>query len=295
MPMTVVTLTNVPNSLRGDLTKWLQEISTGVYVGNINARIREELWKRIVDNIGQGQATMSYARRNEIGYDFIAHNTKREVIYYDGIPLVYLPIEFNSSASLQLGFSNASKYEKIKRVKKHRTTVDVIEGESIHYVIVDVETTGVDAEKDQVIEIAAMKWVEDEIIVFQDLIEISQKLPEEITKLTGITDDMLTHSGKDINVVLERLVEFVGDSTLVGYNIKFDIKFINAELKRSNNKPLTNKTLCLLQEVKRKDKLLRDYKLDTVLKKYGISTEGLHRAHADVTAEYELALKLNIF
>ena len=67
MPMTVVTLTNVPNSLRGDLTKWLQEISTGVYVGNINARIREELWKRIVDNIGQGQATMSYARRNEIG------------------------------------------------------------------------------------------------------------------------------------------------------------------------------------------------------------------------------------
>ena len=67
MPMTVVTLTNVPSSLRGDLTKWLQEISTGVYVGNINARIREELWKRIIDNIKQGQATMSYAKRNEIG------------------------------------------------------------------------------------------------------------------------------------------------------------------------------------------------------------------------------------
>ena len=78
------------------IDKWLQEISTGVYVGNINARIREELWKRIIDNIKQGQATMSYAKRNEIGYDFMVHNTKREVIYCDGIPLVFLPKELSS-------------------------------------------------------------------------------------------------------------------------------------------------------------------------------------------------------
>ena len=36
MPFTVITLTNVPNSLRGDLTRWMQEIATGVYVGNFN-------------------------------------------------------------------------------------------------------------------------------------------------------------------------------------------------------------------------------------------------------------------
>jgi len=47
MVMTVVTLSKVPYSLRGDLSKWMQEIATGVYVGNFNTRIREELWKRI--------------------------------------------------------------------------------------------------------------------------------------------------------------------------------------------------------------------------------------------------------
>lgn len=54
MPLTVITMTNCPLSLRGDLTKWMQEIATGVYVGNFNSRVREELWKRIEDSVGNG-------------------------------------------------------------------------------------------------------------------------------------------------------------------------------------------------------------------------------------------------
>ncbi|MGO3017762.1 MAG: type I-E CRISPR-associated endoribonuclease Cas2e, partial [Anaerococcus sp.] len=78
IPLTVVTLTNAPNSLRGDLTKWMQEIATGVYVGNFNVKVREKLRSRILENIGDGQATISYAYRNEIGYKFDTINTQRE-------------------------------------------------------------------------------------------------------------------------------------------------------------------------------------------------------------------------
>lgn len=293
MPMTVVTLTNVPSSLRGDLTKWLQEISTGVYVGNINARIREELWKRIIDNIKQGQVTLSYAKRNEIGYDFMVHNTKREVIYYDGIPLVFLPKELSPTPLQQLGFSNASKYEKIKRARQRRKVIS--ENESENYVVVDVETTGINSEKDQIIEIAAIKMEDNEMIVFQELVKIEKGLKREISELTGITNEMLANDGKDIDVILEEFLDFVGNAILVGYNVKFDISFLNAELKKSGSEVLTNKTICLLQEAKREQKLLRDYKLSTVLKKYNISTDGLHRAYEDAKAEYELAVKLNIF
>lgn len=293
MPMTVVTLTNVPSSLRGDLTKWLQEISTGVYVGNINTRIREELWKRIIDNIKQGQATMSYAKRNEIGYDFMVHNTKREVIYYDGIPLVFMPKELSATPQQQLGFSNEAKYEKIKRARRGRKAIS--ENASENYVVIDVETTGINLEKDQIIEIAAIKMEGNEMIAFQELVKIEKGLQREISELTGITDEMLANDGKDVEVVLDEFLDFVGRSILVGYNVKFDIGFLNAELKKSGNAILTNKTICLLQEAKRRQKLLRDYKLSTVLKKYDISTEGLHRAYVDVKAEYELAVKLNIF
>lgn len=168
MPMTVVTLTSVPSSLRGDLTKWLQEISTGVYVGNINVRIRKELWKRIVDNIKDGQATMSYAKRSETGYDCIVHNTNRKVIYYDGIPLVFIPNETTPKEPQKLGFSNAAKYEKIKRNNKHKKNINE------EYVVVDLETTGINAEKDKIIEVAAIKKEDEKLLVFKELVIIDK-------------------------------------------------------------------------------------------------------------------------
>ncbi|WP_235803271.1 type I-E CRISPR-associated endoribonuclease Cas2e, partial [Levilactobacillus namurensis] len=59
--MIVITLTKVPPALRGDLTKWYQEVQTGVYVGNVSARIRDLLWDRVQKTIGQGEATMVYS------------------------------------------------------------------------------------------------------------------------------------------------------------------------------------------------------------------------------------------
>lgn len=49
--MIVITLSKVPMSLRGDLTKWCQEVQTGVYVGNFSARIRDLLWERITSRL----------------------------------------------------------------------------------------------------------------------------------------------------------------------------------------------------------------------------------------------------
>ena len=70
-------MSNAPVSLRGDLTKWMQEIATGVYIGNLNSRVREELWERVTQSVGKGQATLSYATRNELGYQFMTHRTKQ--------------------------------------------------------------------------------------------------------------------------------------------------------------------------------------------------------------------------
>ena len=118
MPFTVITLKKVPDSLRGDLTRWMQEIATGVYVGSYNSRVREFLWKRVTDTIGKGEATLCYSCRNEIGYSFCTCNTERQVIDFDGIPLVLLPARNNSELStkeMQHGFSNASKYHQARR------------------------------------------------------------------------------------------------------------------------------------------------------------------------------------
>lgn len=58
--MIVVVLEKCPLALRGDLTKWLQEISLGVYVGRVSARVRDELWNRICKECKTGRATMVF-------------------------------------------------------------------------------------------------------------------------------------------------------------------------------------------------------------------------------------------
>ena len=77
--MVVITMTNCPQKLRGDLSKWLCEINTGVYVGQISARVRDALWIKICENISNGQATMVYSVLNEQHLEFCTHNSTWKV------------------------------------------------------------------------------------------------------------------------------------------------------------------------------------------------------------------------
>ncbi|WP_229281568.1 type I-E CRISPR-associated endoribonuclease Cas2e [Bifidobacterium asteroides] len=63
--MVVVVLTACPLGLRGDLTRWLLEIASGVFVGQVTARVRDRLWERITGQIRTGKAIMVYSARNE--------------------------------------------------------------------------------------------------------------------------------------------------------------------------------------------------------------------------------------
>lgn len=89
--MIVITLTKCPLKLRGDLSKWLIEINTGVYVGKVSARVRDALWKRICENISDGHAMMVFSAQNEQNMDFRVHNTTWMPVDFDGIKLMKHP------------------------------------------------------------------------------------------------------------------------------------------------------------------------------------------------------------
>ena len=86
--MTVVVLTAVPPGLRGHLTRWLLEISPGVYVGFISARVRELLWERVLDFVADGRALMVYAKRGEQRLAFEVAGHDWTPVDYDGITLM---------------------------------------------------------------------------------------------------------------------------------------------------------------------------------------------------------------
>lgn len=84
----VLILSVCPTSLRGDVTKWLFMVETGVYVGAITSRVRDMLWDRVVRSIGSGHAVMVSAARNEQHFDVRTHNSNLSPVDYDGIILM---------------------------------------------------------------------------------------------------------------------------------------------------------------------------------------------------------------
>jgi CRISPR-associated protein Cas2 len=86
--MTVVILTAVPPGLRGHLTRWLLEISPGVFVGHVSARVRGHIWERVIEFVSEGRALMVRSVPGEQRLAFDVHGHDWVPVDYDGITLM---------------------------------------------------------------------------------------------------------------------------------------------------------------------------------------------------------------
>lgn len=285
--MIVITLTKVPASLRGDLTKWCQEIQTGVYVGNFSAKIRDLLWQRINKNIGSGSATMVYNINNELGYQFRTTRLDYDVVDFDGIPLMkhLTNVENNSYKS---GFSKAARYHRA-RVAMSRKVTSKTNPQNQNIVVIDIETTGLNPDKNEIISIAAIKDNKS----FYKLVKCQQNIPDMITQLTKIDNNLLDNKGIELKEAISDFIKFVGDANIVGYNSKFDISFLVRACQSCDLPIIKNKTIDLMDIVKKADQFLDSYTLATVLKKYSINNPNPHNSLSDANATKDLFLKLN--
>ena len=159
------------------------------------------------------------------------------------------------------------------------------------YVVFDLETTGLDANKDEIIEIGACKIKNGKIEeVFSTFVKPSRKIPKEIIELTGINDDMVKDA-PTINYVLPDFFKFCYGSTMVGHNVSFDIGFIYAISKKLSYN-FDNQLIDTIEMARNKLPGLRNYKLGTVVERLGIILDNAHRAINDATATAKVFIKL---
>ena len=146
--------------------------------------------------------------------------------------------------------------------------------------VVDLETTGYDAERDRTIEIAAAIMRGPEVVdTFSALVDPLMPVPTEITKLTGITDDMLVGQPAAESAV-RRLVEFVGARDIVAHNAAFDRAFVERVAGRH---ALPGAWLDSLQVVRVGLPRLRSHRLGDLVDAFGVAVDGpSHRALPDV-------------
>lgn len=86
--MLVLVLTSCPPSLKGDISKWLFEIHTGVYVGSPSRLVADKLWQRITATVHNGKAVLVLSAATEQGYIIKTHNSMMKAEDFDGIQLM---------------------------------------------------------------------------------------------------------------------------------------------------------------------------------------------------------------
>lgn len=159
------------------------------------------------------------------------------------------------------------------------------------FVVFDIETTGLDAVEDEIIEIAGTRVLNGKILEeFSTFVKPTSPIPARITELTGIHNDMVADA-PDCHTALEAFARFVGQSVLVAHNARFDVSFIRNHGEKYglnfHNGVIDSLALArmVLPELSR-------HSLAALTKHFDVPLEGHHRAINDVRMTVQVVNKL---
>jgi DNA polymerase III subunit epsilon len=173
----------------------------------------------------------------------------------------------------------------------HQRSFDEL-GQPLHdvtFCVIDLETTGGAPDRCGITEIGAVKLRGGECLgTFQTLVNPGAAIPPEITVLTGITQSMVLPAPR-VESVLPTLLEFIGESVVVGHNVRFDVAFLDAALARAGRPRLANRRVDTVALARR---LVRDEvpncRLGTLAERLRLPHRPNHRALDDALATGDL-------
>lgn len=154
------------------------------------------------------------------------------------------------------------------------------------YVVIDIETTGLSTEWDDIIEIAAIRYENyTEISRFSSLVQPPREDDEEfvdpfIEELTGISNEMLA-TAPSLPDVLPKFNDFIGSSLLIGHNVNFDINFLYDNFEYYLHLPLSNDFIDTMRISRRLHPEESHHRLRDLIARYNINITGAHRAAYD--------------
>jgi DNA polymerase III epsilon subunit family exonuclease len=176
-----------------------------------------------------------------------------------------------------------------------KKTGNYINNSISNYVVIDIETTGLDPSNDEIIELGAVKVVDDVIVdTFSALCKPRKEIPQKITDINGITNEMVSNA-KSASDILPDFIAFIGDLDIIAHNAKFDLAFIYDNYYKISNKPFNNNyvdTLRLSQELLPE---MTGHRLVDLIEKFEIQTTALHRAIDDSKSVHFCYQKMKMY
>lgn len=153
-------------------------------------------------------------------------------------------------------------------------------------VFLDIETTGGSPAASRITEVGALRVENGKVVAtYSQLINPEQPVPGFITRMTGISDDMVRDKPTFAGIA-DELEAFLGDAVFIAHNVNFDHSFIQAEYRR-RGRSFAMDRFCTAQLSRRLYPAQRRHNLDTVIKVHNIRVANRHRALDDAAALHE--------
>ena len=179
-------------------------------------------------------------------------------------------------------------YKKIVRDLKGLSLIEDLND----YTVVDIETTGMNWNFSNILEISSLKVRNKEIVdEFSELINPHEPIPYFIRNLTGINDDMV-YDAPELDEVLIKFKDFLKDDIIVGHNVNFDVDFLYDNFVKVFNEPLTNNFVDTLRISRKLLPELDHHKLDNLTDYFNIRARDKHRALNDCILTNEVYIDL---
>jgi len=165
--------------------------------------------------------------------------------------------------------------------------------EEAEFVVFDLETTGLSAERCQICEFGAVRVrALEPVDSFQALVNPGVALPKPVARLTGLREQELRHA-PSVSTALGRFLSFAGDELLVAHNARFDQRFLERQLVLLHGRRLSEPPLCTAALARRLlEGRLRRVGLASLAYFFGVPTRPCHRALPDAEATAQVLVHL---
>jgi DNA polymerase-3 subunit epsilon len=164
--------------------------------------------------------------------------------------------------------------------------------EQVEFSVLDVETTGLSARENHVIEIGIVKVKNLKIASkFQSFVNPGCKIPYFITQFTGITDEDIIDA-PFFSELADKIENVIGDSVISAHNISFDDSFLKYEFFRTGREPLSNHKICTLKIARRLYPSLKSKSLSSITQYLRLKNSNAHRALADAEVTARALIKM---
>jgi DNA polymerase-3 subunit epsilon len=159
------------------------------------------------------------------------------------------------------------------------------------YAVVDVETTGARPPDDRITEIGIVRVEQGQIVKeFETLVNPERHIPATVTRITGITNEMVSNQPSTLEV-MPIVADMLEGATFVAHSVPFDARFVDPQLEEATGEKLTPKRLCTLRLARWLYPDLRKKNLGNLCRHLGIHSKGLHRAGEDARVTTQVLLK----